>query len=163
MTFASATSGAFFERPENRARSQGSQRALIDDDHSFAKALRDFENLQALAAPNSIIAIHDVVPMTWMPERQRRSPRPRSIPATWRPMAAIVNRPDLVAYRGLHAEKRKGTAGSWVASWSVRGVRDQRRSVRLVAHVRFGSKADIAHRPTKAGWHCTEPAAAVRR
>jgi len=38
-------------------------RALIDGDRSFAKALRDFENL------NSIIAIHDVVPMTWMPER----------------------------------------------------------------------------------------------
>src|SRR5215468_4276724 len=62
MTFASATSDAFFERPENRVRAQGSQRALIDDDHSLAKALRDFENLKALAAPNSIIAIHDVVP-----------------------------------------------------------------------------------------------------
>jgi hypothetical protein len=44
-------------------------RALIDGDRSFAKTLRDFENLEALAAPNSIIAIHDVVPMTWMPER----------------------------------------------------------------------------------------------
>jgi hypothetical protein len=42
--------------------------------------LRDFENLEALAAPDSIIAIHDVVPMTWMPQRQRRSPRQRSIP-----------------------------------------------------------------------------------
>jgi hypothetical protein len=68
-TFASATSDTFFERPENRVRAQGSQRALIDGDHSFAKALRNFENLEALAAPNSIIAIHDVVPMTWMPER----------------------------------------------------------------------------------------------
>jgi hypothetical protein len=68
MTFASATSDAFFEHPENRVRAQGSQRALIDGDHSFAKALRDFENLEALATPNSIIAIHDVVPMTWMPE-----------------------------------------------------------------------------------------------
>jgi hypothetical protein len=68
-TFACATSDAFFERPENRVRAQGSQRALIDGGRSFAKALRDFENLEALAAPNSIFAIHDVVPMTWMPER----------------------------------------------------------------------------------------------
>src|SRR5262249_5405322 len=67
MTFASATS-ACFERLENRVRGQGSQRAFIDSDRSFAKALRDFENLEALAA-SSIIAIHDVVPMTWMPER----------------------------------------------------------------------------------------------
>jgi hypothetical protein len=61
-TFAIATSNAFFERPENRVRAQGSQRALIDGDHSLAKALRGFENLEALAAPNSIIAIHDMVP-----------------------------------------------------------------------------------------------------
>src|SRR5262249_37518876 len=39
-TFASATSDAFFERPENRVRAQGSQRTLIDGDHSLAKALR---------------------------------------------------------------------------------------------------------------------------
>src|SRR5262249_13858216 len=81
-TFAIATSDAFFERPENRVRAQGSQRALVDGDHSLAKALRDFENLKALPAPNSIIAIHDAVPMTWMPQRQRRRPRQRSIPAT---------------------------------------------------------------------------------
>jgi hypothetical protein len=60
--FAIATSDAFFERRENRVRAQGSQLALIDGDHSFAKALHDFENLEALAASNSIIAIHDVVP-----------------------------------------------------------------------------------------------------
>ena len=61
-----AKSDAFFERPENRVRTQGSQLALIDGDHSLAKALQNFENLEALAAPNSTIAIHDVVPMTWM-------------------------------------------------------------------------------------------------
>ena len=61
-TFAIATSNAFFERRENRVRAQGSHRALIDGDHSLAKALHDFENLEALAAPNSIIAIHDVGP-----------------------------------------------------------------------------------------------------
>jgi hypothetical protein len=61
-TFAIATSDAFFERPENRVRAQGSQMALIDGDHSLAKALHDFENLEALAASNSITAIHDVVP-----------------------------------------------------------------------------------------------------
>ena len=59
-TFACATSDAFFERPEIGVRAQGSQRALIDGDRSCAKALRDFENLEALAAPNSIIAIHDM-------------------------------------------------------------------------------------------------------
>src|SRR5262249_1115194 len=79
-TFAIATSDAFFERPKNRVRAQGSQLALIDGDHSRTKALRDFENLEAVAAPNSIIAIHDVVPITWMPERQRRRPRQRSRP-----------------------------------------------------------------------------------
>src|SRR6516164_8144003 len=47
-TFATATGDAFFERPENRVRAQGSQRALINGDHSLAKALRDFENLEAL-------------------------------------------------------------------------------------------------------------------
>src|SRR5215467_2146667 len=76
--FAIATSDAFFERLENRVRAHGSQRALIGADHSLARALRDFENLKALAAPNSIIAIHDVVPMTWMLEWQRRRPTQRS-------------------------------------------------------------------------------------
>src|SRR6516225_3963484 len=83
-------SDAFFERPENRIRAQGSQLALIDGDHSLANALRNFENLEALAAPNSIIAIHDVVPMTWMPEPQRQRPRQRSIPATWRLMKMLT-------------------------------------------------------------------------
>ena len=54
--FAIATSDAFFERPRE------SCSALIDGDHTLAKALHDFENLEALAASNSIIAIHDVVP-----------------------------------------------------------------------------------------------------
>jgi len=53
-TFAIATSDAFFERPENRVRAQGSQRALIDGGHSVAKALHDFENLETLAAPRGL-------------------------------------------------------------------------------------------------------------
>jgi hypothetical protein len=65
-SFATAASDAFFERTENRVRAQGSQQALVGGDHSLVKALRDFENLEALAAPYSIITIHDVVPMTWM-------------------------------------------------------------------------------------------------
>ena len=64
-SFATAASDAFFERTENRVRAQGSQQALVGGDHSLVKALRDFENLEALAAPYSIITIHDVVPMTW--------------------------------------------------------------------------------------------------
>ena len=79
-TFAIPTSDAFFECPENRVRAQGSQLALIDGDHSLAKALHDFENLEALAAPNSIVAIHDVVPDDMDAEEQRRRPTQRSIP-----------------------------------------------------------------------------------
>src|SRR5215472_8488246 len=44
--FAIATSDAFFERPRE------SCSALIDGDHTLAKALHDFENLEALAASN---------------------------------------------------------------------------------------------------------------
>jgi hypothetical protein len=56
-TFAVATSDVFFERPENRVRAHGLGLAVIDGDHSFAQALRDFQNLEALAAAN-----HDVIP-----------------------------------------------------------------------------------------------------
>ena len=58
----------FLRAPRESCLGAGSQLALIDGDHSLAKALQIFENLAALAAPNSIVAIHDVVPMTWMPE-----------------------------------------------------------------------------------------------
>jgi hypothetical protein len=69
----------FLRAPQERS---GARVLPGDGDHSLAKALRDFENLEALAAPNSIIAIHGVVPMTWMPKRQRRRPRQRSVSAT---------------------------------------------------------------------------------
>jgi hypothetical protein len=36
MTFAKATSDAFFEHPENPVRAQGFQLTLIGVDHSFA-------------------------------------------------------------------------------------------------------------------------------
>jgi hypothetical protein len=68
MTVATATSDTFLERPENRVRAQGFQLTLIYSD-SPAHA---FENLMALAAPDSIIAIHDCRPHAWMLERQRK-------------------------------------------------------------------------------------------
>jgi hypothetical protein len=68
----------------SRSEPCGRAHSCGDGNHSPAKALHGFENLETLAAPNSIIAIHDVVPMTWMPKRQRRRLRQRSISATWR-------------------------------------------------------------------------------
>jgi hypothetical protein len=61
MTFVIAASDAFFERLKNHVRAQRLYLALIDCDHSFARTF--FENLTALAAPDSIIAIHDCRPV----------------------------------------------------------------------------------------------------
>src|SRR5215469_2887737 len=113
-TFAIATSDAFFERPENRVWAQGSRLALIDGDRSLAKALQNFENLEALAAPNSIVAIHDVVPMTWMPEPQRRRSRQRSIPATWRLMKMLTE-----------GNWRIASGGSTIRNYSNAAARDR--------------------------------------
>jgi hypothetical protein len=71
--------------------------AFIDGGHSFAQALRDFENVEAAAGENSIVLIHDVVPA----DRRTSAPEQHSSFWTgdvWRLMAAIVNgRPDLFA------------------------------------------------------------------
>ena len=66
MAFAIAASDAFFERLKNRVQPQRFYLALIDGDQSFAQTLCVFENLTALAAPDSIIAIHDCRPYAWM-------------------------------------------------------------------------------------------------
>ena len=62
MTFVIAASDAFFERLQNHVRAQRLYRVAIDRDHSFARTWYAFENLTALAAPDSIIAIHDCRP-----------------------------------------------------------------------------------------------------
>ena len=77
ITFTITPCDTFFERLENRVRAQGSQLALIDGSHSFALALRDFENLAALAAPDSIIAIHDCPPMDAVENAECRDSVPR--------------------------------------------------------------------------------------
>ena len=62
MTFVTAASDAFFERPQYHIRAQRLYRAAIDRDHSFARTWYAFENLTALAAPDSIVAIHECQP-----------------------------------------------------------------------------------------------------
>jgi len=124
-TFEIATSDAFFERPENRVRAQGSQRALIDDDHSLAKALRDFENLKALAAPNSIIAIHDVVPDD-MDARVATSK----------------------AETAFHTDWRTASGGSRIGTISTQRRGDRLSILCCTAYVCFWHKADIAERLT---------------
>ena len=93
-----ATSDNFFSDEKQREAARGFDLALIDGDHSFNQAVRDFRNLEALAKPTSIIAIHDVIPM------DERTATPVAETAfhtgdVWRLMAAIVaGRPDLVAF-----------------------------------------------------------------
>ena len=62
-----ATSDVFFERSENRVRAHGFGLAVIDGDHSFAQALRDFQNLEALAAANYDVIPKDAKPATPLP------------------------------------------------------------------------------------------------
>jgi hypothetical protein len=95
--FSVSTSDAFFANPHNSQLVAGFDLAFIDGDHSFDHALRDFESLERLAKPSSIIAIHDVIPM----DERTATPLPQSSFHTgdvWRLMAAIVERTDLVAF-----------------------------------------------------------------
>jgi hypothetical protein len=62
MTIVIAASDAFFERLQNHVWAQRLYQATTDRDHSFVRTLYAFENLTALAAPDSIIAIHDCRP-----------------------------------------------------------------------------------------------------
>lgn len=96
--FAVSTSDNFFANEANRESVRGFDLAFIDGDHSFDQALRDFNNLEALAAPCSIIAIHDVIPM----DERTSTPTAQSSFWTgdvWRLMAALVGkRHDLIAF-----------------------------------------------------------------
>jgi hypothetical protein len=93
------TSDAFFDDAAKREKARGFDLALIDGDHSFEQALRDFENLERLAKPSSIICLHDVIPMderTATPKWNKTSFWTGDV---WRLMASIVaNRDDLVAF-----------------------------------------------------------------
>jgi hypothetical protein len=63
--------------------------ALIDGDHSYEQARRDFENLLARRRPGSVILLHDVIPM----DARTASPRCQSSFWTgdvWRLMREIV-------------------------------------------------------------------------
>jgi len=96
---ASATSDEFFKLEVNREKCRGFDLALIDGDHSFDQALRDFQNLEALAKPTSIICLHDVIPM------DERTAQPKSDGVSfhtgdvWKLMASLVaTRQDLIAF-----------------------------------------------------------------
>jgi len=92
------TSDNFFANVENREKVRGFDLAFIDGDQSFEQALRDFENLEALANSRSLIAIHDVIPM----DQRTSTPTRQSTfwsGNVWRLMARIAQgRPDLVAF-----------------------------------------------------------------
>lgn len=91
------TSDKFFYNEERAESIRGFDLAFIDGDHSFEQAARDFTNLERLAGPHSIIAIHDVIPM----DERTATPTPETSFHTgdvWQLMAGIVAyRPDLVA------------------------------------------------------------------
>lgn len=93
-----STSDNFFAHEPNRENCRGFDLAFIDGDHSFDQALRDFENLEALAKPTSIICLHDVIPM----DARTATPKAETSFHTgdvWRLMATIVaERTDLVAF-----------------------------------------------------------------
>jgi len=88
----------FFENKGETAR--GFDLAFIDGDHSFEQVLRDFNNLEALAKPSSIICLHDVIPMderTAQPEEDNKADFHTG--EVWRLMQAIVaERHDLLAF-----------------------------------------------------------------
>lgn len=93
------TSDNFFASEGQRERARGFDLALIDGDHSFEQALRDFSNLEKLAKPSSVIAIHDVIPM----DARTSQPTPGSVSFwtgdVWRLMGLIRSwRPNLTVF-----------------------------------------------------------------
>lgn len=95
---ARTTSDEFFSQQAMRDKARGFDLAFIDGDHSAEQALRDFENLESLAGPHSIIAFHDVIPM----DEQTSTPQAQTSFHTgdvWKVMADIVlQREDLIAF-----------------------------------------------------------------
>jgi predicted O-methyltransferase YrrM len=119
MLLASATSDEFFAIEANRKRCRGFDLAFIDGDHSFEQARRDFENLEALAGPFSIICLHDVIPMDERTAQSSAEGVSFHTGDVWRLMAAIVaQRKDLIAFTvacpptGLGIVGRFGPAGA---------------------------------------------------
>jgi Methyltransferase domain len=96
----STTSDEFFADEGRCDRVRGFDLALIDGDHSFDQALRDFKNLERLAKPSSVVCIHDVIPM----DERTAQPEPIDKSAfhtgdVWRLMRSIVKkRRDLIAF-----------------------------------------------------------------
>ncbi len=98
-TWAICTSDRFFERDDMREKARGFDLAFIDGDHEAGQVTRDFTMLAALAGPQSIIVLHDVIPM----DERTSQPKPDGAEFwtgdVWRVMAGIVaGRPDLVAF-----------------------------------------------------------------
>jgi hypothetical protein len=99
VTVAVCTSNAFFDHPDNCDKARGFDLAFIDGDHTFAQSLSDFENLEKLAKPSSIIAIHDVIPMDERTSQPTHGGASFWTGDVWRLMSAIVaTRPDLIAF-----------------------------------------------------------------
>ena len=98
LTLAVSTSDDFFAHKPNSDRCRGFDLAFIDGDHSFEQAARDFENLEVLAKPSSVIAIHDVIPL----DGRTATKVPQTSFWTgdvWKLMRTIlVCRPDWVAF-----------------------------------------------------------------
>jgi predicted O-methyltransferase YrrM len=99
LKLAVTTSDNFFANEAQRESARGFDLAFIDGDHSYEQALRDFQNLEAIARPHSVVALHDVIPM----DAATAGPESRSMPfhsgEIWRLMATIVkNRSDLTAF-----------------------------------------------------------------
>jgi predicted O-methyltransferase YrrM len=108
-----STSDGFFAREEKREACRGFDLAFIDGDHSFAQAAKDFENLEKLAGPTSIIAIHDVIPMDEKTaQAEAASPEGFHTGDVWRLMREIVRwRRDLVAFTIACAPSGLGIVG----------------------------------------------------
>lgn len=121
------TSDHFFEIRADTAR--GFDLAFIDGDHSFEQALRDFNNLEALAKPSSIICLHDVIPMDEHTSRAEETSFHTG--EVWRLMQAIVaERHDLMAFTVPCAPSGLGMIGKFdnaefsieKAHWAARAL-----------------------------------------
>lgn len=118
---ANATSDAFFAVEHNREKCRGFDLAFIDGDHSYEQARRDFENLAELAGPQSIIALHDVIPM----DERTATPQAQSSFHTgdvWKLMADIVHEQrDLIAFTVACPPTGLGIVGRLGGMWPLVG------------------------------------------
>jgi predicted O-methyltransferase YrrM len=69
------SSADFLRAPpsDSGLREQGFDLAFIDGDHRFASVLDDFIGLEALAAPGSLLVLHDTLPLTALTAATQRN------------------------------------------------------------------------------------------